>query len=192
MRRCEAIEIVLEHITDEDAVLSTTGMISREVFDTKDRKGNFYMLGSMGLISSIGLGVALNTNRRVFVFDGDGSILMDAGILAVIGSEKACNLIHIVFDNECYQSTGGQPTVSNTVQLEKIAKDSGYTYSVKVTTKEQLKSCLKDINRVKKPTFILVKVIEKTDRKPPRVSLSPTQVRDRFMQFLKKEQSCKL
>lgn len=187
MKKSEAIKIILDCLNNEDIALFTTGMISREAFDIKDRKANFYMLGSMGLISSVGLGVALNTTKKVFMFDGDGSILMDMGTMAIIGTQKPSNLVHIVLDNECYQSTGGQPTVSNIAQLDKIAMDSGYVYSAKVDTTEKLRTVVKDIADKKGPLLILLKVLEKTEENPGRVSLPPFQIKERFIQLLKKE-----
>jgi thiamine pyrophosphate-dependent acetolactate synthase large subunit-like protein len=185
MKRSETIKIVLNCLNDKDIALFTTGMISREAFDIKDRKGNFYMIGSMGLISSVALGVALNTIKRVFIFDGDGSILMDMGTMATIGLQKPSNLVHIVFDNESYQSTGGQPSVSKTAQLDKIAMDSGYVCSIEVTATERLKVILRDIVDKKGPFLVLLKVLERSMEEPKRVSFSPVQIRERFMRFLK-------
>ena len=85
------------------------------------------MIGSMGLASSIGLGVALkNPKKQIFVFDGDGNILLNLGSLVTIGSLKPKNLIHIVFDNNSHESTGGQPTSISKINLEKIAKAANY------------------------------------------------------------------
>lgn len=191
MKRNEAIKIILNYLDDDDAAFFSTGMISREAFSIKDRKANFYVFGSMGLVSSIGLGAGLNTAKKVFVFDGDGSILMDMGAMAVIGSLKPRNLAHIVLDNECYQSTGGQPTVSNIAQMDKIAADAGYEYSAKASNAEELKSVLEYIKDKKGPFFILAKVLEKTEEKPGRVGLTPLQIGQRFRQFLTKEENCR-
>lgn len=184
MKMDESITIILNYLTEEEIALFTTGMISREAFAIKDREANFYMLGSMGLVSSVGLGIALNTDKKVFIFDGDGSILMDMGTMANIGFQCPSNLIHLVFDNEAYQSTGGQPTVSKTVQLDKIAKGSGYVHSVKVNTIEELKMALGNTMNTKGPHFILIKVLEKMDEGVERVSLTPFQIRERFMRSL--------
>ncbi len=101
--RYEAIEKILEHVQADDLILSTTGMISREVFMTDDRPGNFYMIGSMGLLSSFGLGLALLTpGQRAFVLEGDGSALMSLGTLPLIAAERPGNLVHIILDNEAY------------------------------------------------------------------------------------------
>ncbi len=187
MKRSETIKIILNCLSDKDIALFTTGMISREAFDIKDRKGNFYMIGSMGLISSVGLGMALNTIKRVFIIDGDGSILMDMGTIATIGLQKPSNLVHIVLDNESYQSTGEQPSASKTAQLDKIAMNSGYVYSTEVKETERLKVVLKDIVDKIGPFLILLKVLERPAEEPGRVSLSPVQIRERFTRSLNKE-----
>ena len=111
--RYQAIERILSHMRDGDLVVSTTGMISRELFTLDDRPGNFYMIGSMGLASAMGLGLAIQApNKRVFVLEGDGSALMSLGTLPLIASERPANLVHIILDNEAYESTGGQASIS--------------------------------------------------------------------------------
>ena len=113
---------------DDNPIISANGYISRDLFEVCDKPTNFYMIGSMGLSSSIGLGIALkNSKKKVFVFDGDGNILMNLGSLVTIGSLKPKNLIHIVFDNKIHESTGGQPTHSAHVSIESFAKAANYT-----------------------------------------------------------------
>ena len=103
MDREEAIEVICSCITDE-VIVSANGFISRDLFSTLDKNTNFYMIGSMGLASSIGLGVALkNPKKRVIVFDGDGNVLMNLGSLVTIGSLKVRNFIHILFDNHIHE-----------------------------------------------------------------------------------------
>jgi thiamine pyrophosphate-dependent acetolactate synthase large subunit-like protein len=185
MKRNEAIKMILNYLDDEDIAIFTTGMISRETFDIKDREANFYMLGSMGLVSSVGLGIAINTNKKVIIFDGDGSMLMDMGTMALIGSQRPPNLIHIVLDNQSYQSTGGQPTVSNTVELYRVAIDTGYNCSVRTNEMEELETALKKAINKEGPHFILVKVLEKQDKIPERINLTPLQIKERFIRSLK-------
>ena len=115
MIRKEVMKIVLDHI-DSQPIISANGFISRDLFELKEKNSNFYMIGSMGLASSIGLGVALkNPRKRIYVFDGDGNILMNLGSLVTIGYMRPKNIIHIIFDNQSHESTGGQPTASNKI-----------------------------------------------------------------------------
>ena len=127
--RSEAIKKIMEKTGPEDLVLSTTGMISREVFSHNDRHQNFYMIGSMGLASSFALGIAKsNPNRKIILLDGDGSFLMNLGAAACIGFYNAKNIVHIVLDNFSYESTGSQNSISKNIDLCNIAKSSGYKF----------------------------------------------------------------
>ena len=179
--RYEAIAKILEHVPASDLVLSTTGMISREVFMTKDRPENFYMIGSMGLLSSFGLGLALlSPQQRVFVLEGDGSALMSLGTLALIATEHPSNLVHIVLDNEAYESTGAQPSISSKVDLGDVAKSCGYRYVARVDQVEGLHDALVECDIGHGPHLILVKASIAPVEGIPRVSYSPTDIRDRF------------
>ena len=124
--RKDAIKIASKTIVDSP-IIAANGYISRDLFEVDDKNTNFYMIGSMGLSSSIALGVALkNPKKRVYIFDGDGNLLMNLGSLTTIGKLKPKNLIHLVFDNQSHDSTGGQPTNSDNIDLYKIAKASNY------------------------------------------------------------------
>ena len=115
-----AIAVAISQIEYDDQIISANGFISRDLFTTIDKASNFYMIGSMGLASSIGLGVALkNPKKKIFVFDGDGNILINLGSLTTIGSLKPKNLVHVIFDNSVHESTGSQPTNTNFVSIEK-------------------------------------------------------------------------
>jgi len=182
MIRKEAVKIIGELIGNSPTV-SANGFMSRDLFETNDKKSNFYMIGSMGLASSIGLGISLkNPKKQVFVFDGDGNILMNLGSLVTIGSLKPKNLIHIVFDNGSHESTGGQPTNSSKINLEKIAKSINYKIFV-IKTKTKLISILKDIKKLEGPIFILIKISNSKERSK-RVSWKPKTIRDRVMKSL--------
>ena len=115
MKRIEAIALAAEAAQAQDALLiSNIGFPSRELFSVKDRPENFYMLGSMGLASSIGLGLALaRPERKVMVLDGDGSVLMNLGTLATIAHYAPENYLLVILDNCCYGSTGSQPTCTH-------------------------------------------------------------------------------
>lgn len=180
MKRYSALEVVAQSLASSDLVVSSTGMISRELFTLADSERNFYMIGSMGLASSIGLGIALaQPRRRIVVADGDGAILMNMGSLATIGHFAPMNLLHIVLDNEALDSTGGQKTVSSTAQLEAIAQAAGYRFSRKVTSPEDLRKALADAAG-KGPAFILAKVEKVAIEGIGRVTHSPTEIRARF------------
>ena len=127
MTRHEALEHILAPLSDRDLALFTTGMISREAFNIRDRAENFYMIGSMGLLNALGLGLALQSPAwRIWVIEGDGSALMSLGTLPLIATMRVPNLIHVVLDNEVYESTGGQPTISSEVDLAALAEAAGY------------------------------------------------------------------
>ena len=156
-------------------------MISRELFALGDRPGNFYMIGSMGLVSSLGLGLALlRPHRRVVVLEGDGSALMSLGTVPLIAAEAPKNLIHLILDNEVYESTGSQPSISSQVSLAEIAKASGYKAVTQVADSTALEAALKDCDGRTGPQLILVKVSIAPVEGLPRVSHTPTEIRDRF------------
>ena len=179
--RYVAIEQVLGHIGADDLVLSTTGMISREVFVTDDRVGNFYMLGSMGLLSSFGLGLAiLNPEQRVVMLEGDGSALMNLGTLPLIANEQPVNLLHVILDNESYESTGVQPSISSDVDLAEVGRSCGYQSVARVEDIENLESALQECDNGPGPHMILVKAAVAPVKDIPRVPHSPTDIRDRF------------
>ena len=128
MIRRDAVNIICSHIQN-DVIVSANGFISRDLYSSLEKNTNFYMIGSMGLASSIALGIALKKpKKRIFVFDGDGNILMNLGSLVTIGAIQPKNLVHIIFDNKIHESTGGQPTQSNKINISKIAKIVKFLY----------------------------------------------------------------
>jgi len=180
--RKEAINIISKKIGNQ-SIISANGFISRDLFEINDRSSNFYMIGSMGLASSIGLGLALkNPKKRFFVFDGDGNVLMNLGSLATIGAAKPQNLVHIVFDNSSHESTGGQPTISKKIDIHSVAKTLKYkTY--KATTKNELENILYRIEKIKGPILILIK-ISKSKTTSKRVDIDAIKIKQRFMESL--------
>ena len=182
MIRKDAVKIIANHI-EQNPIISANGFMSRDLFEVNDKESNFYMIGSMGLASSIGLGIALkNPKKKVFVFDGDGNILMNLGSLVTIGSLKPKNLVHVVFDNNSHESTGGQPTNSSQINLAKIAKTANYNVFV-VQTKTKLISILKSIKKLEGPVFLLVKISTSKERST-RVSWTPKTIRNRVIKSL--------
>ncbi len=183
MIRKEAIEIFMEKIS-MDPIVSANGFISRDLFNVHDKKTNFYMIGSMGLASSIGLGIAIKKpKKKVFVFDGDGNILMNLGSLTTIGKLQPKNFIHIVLDNSIHESTGGQPTASDTIKIEKIAKSCNYKQVLKVNNKNDILKKLKSIKNNMGPIMIIVK-IKKGGSAGNRISTSPNKIKEQFINNL--------
>ena len=182
MDKNHAINIILQNINGP--IVSANGHISRNLYEIKDLDSNFYMIGSMGLASSIGLGIALkNSKKTVFVLDGDGNILMNLGSLITVGSLKPTNFVHFILDNQIHESTGGQPTHSKIVSLEKIAKAAGYAV-YKTDNKLDLEMILKKIKTVKGPIMILIKVSKKS-KVGKRIDIEPLMIRERFTNSLK-------
>ena len=180
--RYQAIQEILDYIKNGDLVVSTTGMISRELCALNDRPGNFYMIGSMGLASAVGLGLAIKTpNKKVFILEGDGSALMSMGTLPLIAAEKVPNLIHVVLDNESYESTGGQPSISSNFDLAQTAITFGYPSARRVNDVDELRSAMSNAINISQLSLILVKSEIAPVEGIPRISHSPTDLRDRFL-----------
>jgi phosphonopyruvate decarboxylase len=163
-----------------EPIVHANGYICRESFAVGDRPQNFYMIGSMGLASAIGLGLALaKPQRATIVFDGDGNLLMNFGILAMVGGLRPRNLIHVVFDNEVYGSTGNQASPSRGVRLDRVAAAAGYRSSVAVTDAVEVERAVHRALAGDGPHFVLAKVTaEEAD--VPRIPYSPAEIRDRF------------
>ena len=179
--RYQVIRGIISRIPKEDVLITSTGMISREVFDIHDRPNNFYMLGSMGLLSSFGLGLALRfPDKRIWIIEGDGSALMNLGTLPLIASESPKNIVHFILDNESYESTGGQPSISSNVPLEQIAISSGYPKVSKITSLENLETEIPNILNSGGPILCLAKCAIRPVEGIPRVTITPEDMRDRF------------
>ncbi len=183
MIRRKAVEIVINSLTKTDIAVSANGFMSRDLHEALDRPTNFYMIGSMGLASSISLGLALKKPRkRVHVFDGDGNILMNLGSIVTISSLKPKNLIHIIFDNNAHESTGGQPTNSSSVKLDLLAKDTNYKI-FKADSEKSLKTILSKIKKINGPILLLIK-IEKSKYISKRIEIESTLIKTRFMKAI--------
>jgi len=185
MNRQEAIEVIMTTIGLQSAVVSTTGLISREIFERFDSERNIYVPGSMGLASSIGLGIAMaQQTRRVVVIDGDASLLMNLGSLVTVGNKQPTNLLHIVLDNEAYASCSEERSMSGTARLDVLAGDVGYQYVRTVDSQNDLKRAIMEF--VRGPGFILVK-IELGGRRDFRRPLELVAIKNRFMLFLARQ-----
>jgi sulfopyruvate decarboxylase subunit beta len=181
--RAQAMAALLEVLTDQPVIVCN-GFPSREAQKIADRPTHFYMIGSMGNAAAIGLGVALaKPAKQVVVFDGDGNVLMGMGTLATIGALKPKNFVHVVFDNEVYGSTGNQPTISNVVPLEKVAKAAGYLHVERVLDRDDLLYEFKDLLKRDGPSMLLIKVNEFVEA-AGRIVLEPAALTARFMKAI--------
>lgn len=182
----QAIEEIARVFGKRDLVISAAGMISRELFCTNDRPGNFYMQGSMGTTAAIGLGITLNRpERQVVILDGDGSVLMRMGSLATVGHYQPSSYLHVVLDNLCYDTTGGQESSSNTVSFPHFAVYAGYKRAVTVFSSKTMLKYFQQFQKEKGPSILHVKIRRGMDHKPGRPTLSPEQIKNRFMEFIK-------
>lgn len=174
MRR-EAIEDIMNAI-DNEIVVCNIGFPSRELYDIEDRNRNFYMIGSMGLASSIGFGLALaKPDEKVVVIDGDGSLLMNMGSLVTISEHAPKNLTWIVINNGAYGSTGNQETYAKNLNLVRIAESVGFKNSY-----HQSEIDLREIIKKDECSFICYST-EPGNSTAPIIDLDPVTIRDRFM-----------
>src|SRR5262245_25252677 len=179
MSRLTALGIALKAI-GEAPVLHANGYICRESFSVADRPQSFYMIGSMGMAPAIALGLSLaRPTRRTVVFDGDGNLLMNLGILPMIGAQRPAGLLHLVFDNEVYGSTGNQASPSRAVRLDRLAAASGFASAVAVSDPLGLDAALRAALAAPGPHFVLVKVTTE-ESEVPRIPYTPAALRDRF------------
>jgi len=180
MTRFEATRVIVDHAGDA-AIIASLGHPAYDLFAAGDRPQNFYTWGSMGMASSIGLGLALaRPDRRVFVLDGDGSLLMNLGSLATIGLLRPPNLVLVVMDNEEYATTGGQPTpTAHGADLAAAARAMGIALSVTVRSEDELTRALDDRVPKSEAAVIVAKVLESVPTAKP--SLDYVFIKQRFM-----------
>ncbi|HSD59060.1 MAG TPA: sulfopyruvate decarboxylase subunit beta [Methanotrichaceae archaeon] len=174
MKRIEAIAAIAENAGDA-LIVCNIGFPSRELYAARDRPENFYMLGSMGLASSIGLGLALaRADRKVIVLDGDGSVLMNLGTLATIANFAPENYLLVILDNCCYGSTGSQPTCTHLgTDLAGMAEAAGVKDVRAVADLDDLRLALEGMG------VVIVKV-DPGNAEVPIIDISPEQILDRF------------
>ena len=182
MERLEATRIAVELAGDAPIV----GGVGNSTFDLIpfDRPRNFYMWNSMGMASSIALGVALaRPDLRVIVLDGDGSILMNLGSLASEIASGVTNLVHVIWDNGGWEITGGQPAGSPFgVDLETVARGCGFLKTATVSDLEGFRRVFGDALTDRQPWAIVGKVA--TGDSPYRPSKNCVWLRDRFREAL--------
>lgn len=189
LSREEAIQIVAATLGEKDAIVSTTGMISRELFEyrtsmNEGHERDFLTVGSMGHASQIALGIALEKqDRKVWCFDGDGASIMHMGSMAIVANKAPQNYIHVVFNNGAHDSVGGQPTVGLKIDLPAIAKAVGYKSVYSVSSKEELQEQITKLREG--PVFLEVRVKKGNRKDLGRPTTTPIQNKEALMEFLR-------
>ncbi|WP_267388278.1 phosphonopyruvate decarboxylase [Sphingomonas sp. GC_Shp_3] len=182
--RVAALERFLALTDDATAVIATTGKAGRELFTLADREQHLYQVGSMGGASGMALGVALNTDKRVVVIDGDGAALMKLGTFATIGAEAPANLIHLLLDNGVHDSTGGQATVSASVDFAAVALACGYGYAASCDDLAGFEQAWREATAVGRPAMIHLRIAPGSMATLGRPTVTPQAVARRFKAFL--------
>lgn len=184
MKRAFAVARVADavDVTGADCLtVVCNGMIGRELYTHADAPSRFYMIGSMGLASSIGLGLALvQPSRTVVVFDGDGNVLMNMGALGSVAAAAPPNFYHVVFDNAAHGSTGDQRTISDRVPLDAVARAAGYRSVVRVRDEQALTDALRSFLHTPAPAMLVVDVERGNQPGIGRVEPSPSELTARF------------
>jgi phosphonopyruvate decarboxylase len=184
--RNEALKVINSCKDPSTVQLATTGHTGRQLYEIEDADNNLYMVGSMGCVSSMGLGLALcKPNYDTVVIDGDGSLLMRMGSLATNGYYNPRNMIHILLDNHAHASTGGQMTVSHNVNFGEVASSCGYTRSIYVHTLDELHAWLKEWKITKGLTFLYMRISQSPEEQLSRPKIKPFEVKERLERFLK-------
>ena len=191
LSREEAIQTVADALERKDAIVSTTGMISRELFEyrtsmNQGHERDFLTVGSMGHASQIALAIALEKPyRKIWCFDGDGAAIMHMGSMAIVASKAPQNYVHVVFNNGAHDSVGGQPTVGLSINIPQIAKAVGYKNAYSVCTKENLLTILDEVKRQDGPTLLEIKVKKGNRKDLGRPTTTPIENKEALMAFLK-------
>jgi phosphonopyruvate decarboxylase len=190
--REQAIKLIVDKLKEEDIVVSTTGVASRELFEYRETLGqshekDFLTVGGMGHANQIAMGIALQKpDRKIFCFDGDGAILMHMGSLAINGSTKCKNFKHIVFNNGAHDSVGGQPTVGYKIDITAIAKASGYSKVLQANNEDEIKNSLEDIYKHDGMSLLEVRVNKGFRKDLIRPTTTPLNNKRALMKFINK------
>lgn len=191
LTREQAIQMVAGAMDSRAVVVSTTGKISRELFEYREgehqgHERDFLTVGSMGHASQIALGIALHQpDRPVYCFDGDGAVIMHMGALAISGSQHPANYYHILFNNGVHDSVGGQPTVGYQTDLPEVAAACGYKTVLSVDNADDLAEVLHDLTDNEAPLFLEIKVKKGARADLGRPTTTPEENKEALMHFLK-------
>lgn len=190
LSREEALTRIVKSMDNDSVIVSTTGKLSRELFELRESSGqdhshDFLTVGSMGHASSISLGIALEKpERRVYCFDGDGAFIMHMGAITNVGALAPKNYVHVVFNNGAHESVGGQPTLGFGIDMCAIAKACGYKEAVTITTGEEFEELSKTINTIDGPALVELRVRIDSRENLGRPTTTPIENKEAFMKFL--------
>ena len=183
--RAALLERMLALLPEQAAVIATTGKSGRELFTLSDRDQHLYQVGSMGGASGMALGVALTVpDRPVVVLDGDGAALMKLGSMATIGARQPCNLLHVLLDNGVHDSTGGQATVSASVDFAGVALACGYRAASSVDDAAGFEQALRAGLSAEGPVLLHARIRPGSMKSLGRPTVAPHEVARRFRAFL--------
>lgn len=183
--RFEALQSISSLASDETVFLATTGFTGRELYEVGDVPNNFYMVGSMGCVASLGLGLALaRPDLRIVIIDGDGSLLMRMGGSAVLAAHTPRNVVHVLLDNNAHDSTGGQKTISDQIDFPAWARAVGYEHVVDVIRLDELHSAVEHGLDRAALTFVYMQIAPGAKKNLGRPKVRPPEVRERFMKFV--------
>jgi phosphonopyruvate decarboxylase len=186
----QAIQTIIDRLSPDDVIISTTGKTSREVFEYREalgqgHKSDFLTVGSMGHCSQIALGVALRRpDRNIYCLDGDGAVIMHMGGLALVGTQAPKNFKHIVINNGAHDSVGGQPTVGFDIDFAAIAKACGYKLAMKAETPEEINEAVSAVKASDGPSFLEIRVNKGARKDLGRPTTTPIENRDSLMALL--------
>ena len=190
VKREDAIERIVQAAKD-DLIVSTTGKISRELFELRTYKGqghfrDFLTVGSMGHSSSIALGIALQQpDFRVWCLDGDGAALMHMGSMALIGTSRPDNFVHVVLNNEAHESVGGMPTAAGQIDLPGVARACGYPAAASVSTLTELEKELDMVKNKRQLTFLEIQCSLESRTDLGRPDIAPIENKRAFMDHIR-------
>lgn len=182
--RAAVLDRFLTLVDPAAAIVATTGKCGRELFTLADRPQHLYQVGSMGCATGMGLGIALNATVPVVVLDGDGAALMKLGTFATVGAYAPARLIHVLLDNGVHDSTGGQPTVSASVDFAAVAIACGYRYAASCCTLQGFEAAFRVADTGPKPALIHVRIAPGSMSKLGRPTVAPDAVARRFKAYL--------
>ena len=172
-------------------IVSTTGKISRELFEIREfdhisHNNDFLTVGSMGHSSLIALEIAVqNPSKKVWCIDGDGAVIMHMGAMAIIGSQHVDNFIHVVLNNAAHESVGGMPTAAQMTDLTGVARSCGYSHTFKIKNNNELENILPYVSTLDGTIFIEIFVSMDSRNNLGRPTMTPYEIKTQFMKRIK-------